>query len=136
MARLVLALVCVVAFPCATAQGSALRADLASVIELDGPAVRAMLARASEAEAAQDHPADLELAAALYCRAARYGSIEGLYRLGRMVMAGRGLPRDVPMASTLFSIAAGNGHAAAAGMVLVTGVHEEKLPPCLAEPPS
>lgn len=104
--------------------------------DLDGPVVRAMLERAAVAESGRDRASNVELAAALYCSAARYGSLEAVYRLGRMAMAGRGMPRDVPMAATLFSIASGNGHYGASLMVLLTGVREYRLPTCLAEPPS
>jgi len=134
--RLVLTLLCALAVPCAAAQNRPSRAEEVAISDLDGPVVRGLLERAFAAEAGQGRPGNVELAAALYCRAAHYGSLEAVYRLGRMAMSGRGMPRDVPMAATLFSIASGNGHYGASLMVLLTGVQEYRLPRCLAEPAS
>jgi len=136
LGRLVLALSCALVLPCAAAQSKPLPVGEGAEFVLEGPVVRALLERAAAAETGRGRAADIELAATLYCRAARYGSTEAVYRLGRMVLAGRGVPRDVPMAATLFSIASGNGHYGASLMVLLTGVREERLPQCLAEPPS
>ena len=127
--RLFAALACALVVPCVLAQVAS-TAD-AALLDLDGPAVRAVLERAAAAESGR--PPKLELAAELYCRAASYGSLEAAFRLGRMVLAGRGMPRDLPMAATLFSIASSNGHNGAGRMLLLTGIQEERLPPCLAE---
>ena len=131
VALLVGVLLSCLTLPCAAAQGRRAAEEMA-VFAIEGPAVRTWLERASAAEAGQARAGDV-LAASLYCRAARYGSLEAIYRLGRLALAGRGMPRNESMAATLFSIAAGNGHYAATWMVLLTGVREDQLPGCLAE---
>lgn len=134
LALLALALAGFLALPAAAAQNRALTAEEAAAFEVDGPVVRRLLERAAAAEAERGRPGHYELAATLYCKAARYGSLEGVYRLGRLVLAGNGVPRNPSMAATLFSIASGNGHYRASWMVLLTGVHEDQLPRCLVEP--
>ena len=70
------------------------------------------------------------VAAAQYCAAARDGSVEGQYRLGRLYLMGQGVARDNQVAITLLSIAAQRGHEKAASLVgaLEAG---ERLPDCL-----
>lgn len=70
------------------------------------------------------------VAAAQYCAAARDGSVEGQYRLGRLYLMGQGVARDNQVAITLLSIAAQRGHERAASLVgpLAAG---ERLPDCL-----
>ncbi len=70
------------------------------------------------------------LAAAHYCAAARDGSVEGQYRLGRLYLMGQGVVRDNQVATTLLSIAAQRGHEKARSLVgpLAAG---ERLPDCL-----
>ncbi len=70
------------------------------------------------------------IAAAHYCAAARDGSVEGQYRLGRLYLMGQGVARDNQVATTLLSIAAQRGHEKARSLVgpLAAG---ERLPDCL-----
>jgi len=105
-----------------------------AIFAIEAPRVRAMLEQASAAEAGRGQSVSLVRAAMLYCEAAGYGSAEAQYRLGKMFLAGQGLPRNIPVAATLFSIAAGNGHRGAQAMLLVTGVQAEQLPKCLTDP--
>lgn len=70
------------------------------------------------------------VAAAQYCAAARDGSVEGQYRLGRLYLMGQGVARDNQVALTLLSIAAQRGHEKAASLVGGLGVGE-RLPDCL-----
>jgi hypothetical protein len=63
------------------------------------------------------------VAAAHFCAAARDGSVEGQYRLGRLYLLGRGVARDGQVANTLLSIAAQRGHEKAQSLV------EPWLPP-------
>ena len=70
------------------------------------------------------------VAAAEYCAAARDGSVEGQYRLGRLYLMGQGVARDNQVALTLLSIAAQRGHEKAASLVGGLGVGE-RLPDCL-----
>ena len=69
-------------------------------------------------------------AAAEYCAAARDGSVEGQYRLGRLYLMGQGVARDNQVALTLLSIAAQRGHEKAASLVGTLGAGE-RLPDCL-----
>ncbi|KAB2968058.1 MAG: transglycosylase SLT domain-containing protein [Zoogloea sp.] len=69
-------------------------------------------------------------AAASYCAAARDGSVEGQYRLGRLYLNGQGVPRDVQVGTTLMSIAAQRGHEKAQALVTPLAA-AEKLPECL-----
>ncbi|HUY01882.1 MAG TPA: transglycosylase SLT domain-containing protein [Rhodocyclaceae bacterium] len=105
-----------------------------AIFALEAPRVRAMLEQASAAQAGRGQSVSPVRAAMLYCEAAGYGSAEAQYRLGKMYLAGQGLPRNIPVAATLFSIAAGNGHRGAQAMLLVTGVQAERLPKCLTDP--
>lgn len=70
------------------------------------------------------------VAAAQYCAAARDGSVEGQYRLGRLYLMGQGVARDNQVAITLLSIAAQRGHEKAASLVGALGAGE-RLPDCL-----
>ncbi|RYF66496.1 MAG: lytic transglycosylase domain-containing protein, partial [Comamonadaceae bacterium] len=69
-------------------------------------------------------------AAARYCDAARYGSVEAQYRLGRLLMRGRDVVPDPAAAATLLALAAQRGHEKARNLAegLVPGDH---LPDCL-----
>ncbi|WP_206198878.1 lytic transglycosylase domain-containing protein [Zoogloea dura] len=69
-------------------------------------------------------------AAASYCAAARDGSVEGQYRLGRMYLNGQGVARDVQIGATLMSIAAQRGHEKAQTEATPLA-SAEKLPDCL-----
>ncbi len=69
-------------------------------------------------------------AAASYCAAARDGSVEGQYRLGRLYLNGHGVARDTQIGATLLSIAAQRGHEKAQAEVTPLAV-AEKLPDCL-----
>ncbi|WP_374247134.1 transglycosylase SLT domain-containing protein [Zoogloea sp.] len=70
------------------------------------------------------------VAAAHYCAAARDGSVEGQYRLGRLYLMGQGVARDNQIATTLLSIAAQRGHEKARSLVVPMAAGES-LPDCL-----
>ena len=70
------------------------------------------------------------VAAAHYCAAARDGSVEGQYRLGRLYLMGQGVARDNQIATTLLSIAAQRGHEKARSLVVPMAAGE-RLPDCL-----
>lgn len=70
------------------------------------------------------------IAAASYCAAARDGSVEGQYRLGRLYLSGQGVARDNQIGTTLLAIAAQRGHEKAQSLV-VAMASAEKLPDCL-----
>ncbi len=102
----------------------------------DAPRVQAVLEQALAAEAGGDGVADPARAARLYCDAARSGSSEAHYRLGKMYLSGRGVPRDLTVASTLLGVAGQRGHVGAQEMVELTGRRGEKLPLCMTHPAS
>jgi len=70
------------------------------------------------------------LAAQRYCAAARYGSLEAQYRLGRLLLLGRDTVADPTTAATLLALAAQRGYEKA--RVLLAGrMPGDRLPECL-----
>lgn len=69
-------------------------------------------------------------AAQRYCAAARFGSLEAQYRLGRLLLQGLDVVPDRETAATLLALAAQQGHEKARGLVdgLAVG---DRLPECL-----
>ncbi len=75
-----------------------------------------------------------QLAANLYCRAARLGDVEAQYNLGWMYANGRGIARDDAVAAYFFKAAAGQGMQAAQRMLQVVGQPAADTPECMREP--
>jgi hypothetical protein len=79
---------------------------------------------------------DFHLAAQHYCSAARQGSVDGQYRLGRLLLQQRSVPKAQAQGRFMLALAARNGHAEALqffdepGLVPV----DEQRPQCLPEP--
>lgn len=117
----------------ARAQG-AQPVEEAAIFALESPYVKTLLEHASAAESGRTQPRNLMRAAQFYCEAASFGSLEAQYRLGRMYLDGRGLPRSLAIAATLLGIAARSGHEGAGLMLPLAGVHEEALPQCMNRP--
>lgn len=69
-------------------------------------------------------------AAQRYCAAARYGSLEAQYRLGRLLLLGRGLLPDPATATTLLALAARRGHEKAQ-VLLANRMPGDRLPDCM-----
>lgn len=69
-------------------------------------------------------------AAQRYCAAARYGSLEAQYRLGRLLLLGRDMVPDPTTAATLLALAAQRGHEKAAAL-LEGRMPGDQLPDCL-----
>lgn len=69
-------------------------------------------------------------AAQRYCAAARYGSLEAQYRLGRLLLLGQDVVPDHATATTLLALAAQRGHEKA-GVLLVGRIPGDQLPDCL-----
>ena len=69
-------------------------------------------------------------AAQRYCAAARYGSLEAQYRLGRLLLLGRDLMADPATATTLLALAAQRGHEKAQAL-LESRMPGNRLPDCL-----
>lgn len=74
---------------------------------------------------------DPEVAAQLYCEAARAGDAEGQFRLGWMHANGRGIARNNRIAGSLFALAAQQGHEHARRMVDFVGGDKGELPACM-----
>ena len=93
----------------------------------------AMTEMATRYEHAEGVPRNLQLAAQLYCRAARVGRAEAQYQLGWMYANGRGVPRDDGIAAALFALAAAQGHAQSQRILMyVRPKAATALPACLA----
>lgn len=95
------------------------------------PQVRALLGEAMALERYINNPDKMRRAATLYCKASRLGSTEAQYRLGLLYFYGRGVPKNIDFASSLFSQAAQQGHAKALNMLETIRLRSLKLPPCL-----
>ena len=72
-------------------------------------------------------------AANLYCQAARYGSAEGVYRLGMLYAFGQGVPENRDYAANLFGIAATHGHYEAQKMLETIAINTNLTPACVLE---
>lgn len=118
-------LIAVVLFLATTATASAAGDDIAELI-----------AEAARFEHGEGMPRDPELAASLYCKAARLGSADAQYALGWMIANGRGFPRDEAAAWRLFSAAADQGHVQAVGLVqTLPPRYDVPLPACMLPAP-
>jgi transglycosylase-like protein with SLT domain len=103
----------------------------AAVLNDEPPALRRLMQQASERESAADVGDNAWQAAALYCEAARSGSLEGQYRLGMLYAFGQGVPESRPFAAALFSLAASQGHAEADQMLDTIQLTSAELPACV-----
>lgn len=103
----------------------------AAVLAEEPPALRRLMQQASKLESATDTQYDPWQAAALYCQASRWGSIEGQYRLGMLYAFGQGVPESRPLAAALFSLAASLGHAQASQMLDNIQLTSDELPACV-----
>lgn len=90
------------------------------------PAVARLLQEGDRAE----RGSQFAKAAARYCTAARFGSAEAQFRLGRLYQSGRGVRRDAAIGATLFRVAAQRGHVQARKS-LGQARHPFVLPDCL-----
>jgi soluble lytic murein transglycosylase-like protein len=76
-----------------------------------------------------------ELAARLYCEAARDGDAESQYSLGWMYANGRGVERDDRAAAYFFHAAAEQGVTQAQAMLQRVGAPDASVPECMRPPP-
>lgn len=101
------------------------------------PVVKALLERASvlvsDENDAENNGESAWKAANLYCEAARYGSAEGLYRLGMLYAFGRGVPANRDYAANLFGIASTHGHFEAQKMLETIEIKTSDTPACVLE---
>jgi TPR repeat protein len=105
-----------------------------TAFSIEAPRVQAMLEHAIAAEIGHGQARSPLRAAMLYCDAAREGSAEAYYRLGRLYLTGNGIEKSLPMAATVFSIAAQNGHHRAHDALELTGMRDEQIPLCITDP--
>ena len=101
---------------------------------IEAPRVQAVLEHAFAAEIGHGQPRSPLRAAMLYCDAAREGSMEAYYRLGRLYLTGNGVEKNLDTAATVFSIAAQNGHHRAHDAIELTGLRDEQMPLCVTDP--
>jgi hypothetical protein len=94
------------------------------------PVVRTLLEQASLLE--EDESIDAAWnAAKLYCQTSRYGSAEGMYRLGMVYAFGRGVPKNRDYAANLFGIASRHGHYEAQKMLETIELRNDATPACV-----
>ena len=97
-----------------------------------GPALHQLLEQGQAAMGALD----FHLAAQHYCSAARQGSVDGQYRLGRLLLQQRSVPKAQAQGRFMLALAAQNGHAEALQFFDEPGLLpvDEQRPQCLPEP--
>jgi Transglycosylase SLT domain len=97
------------------------------------PVVKNLLESASVLVADENSRESAWKAANLYCEAARYGSAEGVYRLGMLYAFGRGVPQNRSYAANLFGIASVHGHFEAQKMLETIEITTNETPPCVLD---
>ena len=97
------------------------------------PIIKDLLERASLLMSDENDREGAWKAANLYCEAARYGSAEGVYRLGMLYAFGRGVPANRDYAANLFGIAAMHGHFEAQKMLETIEIRTQDTPLCVLE---
>lgn len=97
------------------------------------PIIKDLLERASVLLGNADNVDSAWKAANLYCEAARYGSAEGVYRLGMLYAFGRGVPANRDYAANLFGIASTHGHFEAQKMLETIEIKTSDTPICVLE---
>jgi soluble lytic murein transglycosylase-like protein len=103
----------------------------AEIYHNEPPAIAPLMSRALQLEQ-ESTELDAEWQAAdAYCEASRLGSIEAQYRLGMMYAFGKGVPESRPLAASLFSVAASQGHLEAQNMLETIALRTAELPACV-----
>ena len=97
------------------------------------PIIKNMLEQASVLLSDEHNTGAAWKAANLYCEASRYGSAEGIYRLGMLYAFGRGVPANRDYAANLFGIASAHGHFEAQKMLETIELKTADTPPCVLE---
>ncbi len=103
------------------------------IFDNEPPIIKDLLERASVLLTDADNTDSAWKAANLYCEAARYGSAEGVYRLGILYAFGRGVPANRDYASNLFGIASTHGHFEAQKMLETIEIKTNDTPICVLE---
>lgn len=103
------------------------------IFDNEPPVIKDLLERASVLVIDEINQDATWKAANLYCEAARYGSAEGLYRLGMLYAFGRGVPASRDYAANLFGLAAMHGHFEAQKMLETIEIKTNDTPLCVLE---
>ena len=103
------------------------------IFDNEPPIIKDLLERASILVADEKDAESAWKAANLYCEAARYGSAEGVYRLGMLYAFGRGVPANRDYAANLFGIASTHGHYEAQKMLETIEIKTNDTPLCVLE---
>ena len=103
-------------------------------LSIEAPLVRLVLEDAARMEHSEPIIRNQQYAARLYCVAARLGSLEAQYRLGKMILAGWGMRESLSDAVGLFRIAAGQGHEQAGMALAGLNSQTDSLPACMLNP--
>lgn len=101
------------------------------VFEHEPPVVKQLLTQADQLDKNEESVESSWQAAKLYCKASRYGSAEGLYRLGMLYAFGRGVPKNRDYAANLFGIASMHGHFEAQKMLETIALRNGATPACV-----
>lgn len=103
------------------------------IFDNEPPIIKDLLERATVLMGDADNVDSAWKAANLYCEAARYGSAEGVYRLGMLYAFGRGVPANRDYAANLFGIASTHGHFEAQKMLETIEIKTNDTPFCVLE---
>lgn len=120
-----------VLFTIASATAEAYTTKQLEAFENEPPVVRKLLEQASRLDEGEQSANAAWEAAKLYCAASRYGSAEGLYRLGMFYAFGRGVPKNRDYAANLFGIASMHGHFEAQKMLETIELRNGATPACV-----
>lgn len=104
-----------------------------TALDTEPPVIKDLLMRADTLEDDEDDAESEWKAANLYCEASRYGSAEGIYRLGMLYAFGRGVPENRDYAANLFGIASTHGHYEAQQMLETIQIKTSATPACILE---
>lgn len=110
----------------------ALAASLCTDAVAQTAATREIVARAVTYEHGEGVARDPQLAATLYCTAARSGDPDAQFGLGWMYANGRGVARDDRTAAGLFALAAAQRHEHAQRMLGYVDAADRRLPECMS----
>jgi soluble lytic murein transglycosylase-like protein len=117
----------------ASGQSAAYTQTELEIFDNEPPIIKDLLERASLLVVDEKSPDAAWKAANLYCEASRYGSAEGIYRLGMLYAFGRGVPANRDYAANLFGIAATHGHFEAQKMLETIEIKTNDTPICVLE---
>ena len=130
MAKIIFAILC---FAISMSNALAFTSSEIETFDNEPPVVKDLLERASLLLDDEEGGEGAWKAANLYCEAARYGSAEGVYRLGMLYAFGRGVAANKDYAANLFGIAATNGHFEAQKMLETIEIRTQNTPQCVIE---